>query len=140
MVMIGETTPRVKSRVLKISSLWVLFALSLAGTYALSHKIELGSMSAAVFLSPGASHEIFLYSERAEPTSLSVRAGEEVVFVVKDDSRHNIAEDRTERRDARLESGEIGRDESYSLVFHGSGDFSFYDRLHQDIRVTVTIR
>jgi plastocyanin len=60
--------------------------------------------------------------------------------MVKDKSRHNIAEQRQERRDARLESGEIGKDESYSLVFQTTGTYYFYDRMNQDIQATIVIK
>ncbi|MBX4209156.1 hypothetical protein KW799_00440 [Candidatus Parcubacteria bacterium] len=118
-----------------------LLAAASIGTYLLSHRIESGISSAAsVFLSRGSSHQISVFADKAEPAAVTARIGDEIVFMVKDDSRHNIAEERTQRREARLESGEIGKDESYSLVFQSSGAFSFYDRLNQDIHVAITIR
>jgi plastocyanin len=131
----------VNSGAFKISILWALFAVAASGTYLLSERIQSGgSSAAAVFFASGSSREIDLYAGKADPSAVEVRPGDQVVFVVKDDSRHDIAEERTGRRDARLESGEIGKDESYSLVFDGPGAFSFYDRLDQDIRVAVAVK
>ena len=117
-----------------------MFALASVGTYMLSHKIELRGNAAAAFLSSGQNKEIALYEDRAEPASVTLNQGDEIAFVVKDQSFHDMAEERTERHDARLESGQIGKDESYSLVFNKAGSYSFYDRMHQDIRVDITIR
>ncbi|HEU5114299.1 MAG TPA: hypothetical protein VFT82_00870 [Candidatus Paceibacterota bacterium] len=140
----NEETPHARFRLtrpMKLGVLWALFALASFGTYALSHQIKFRfENEAAAFLSTGSSHEIDLYAGKADPTEIDIRRGDQVVFVVKDSSRHDITEERTDRRDARLESGEIRKDESYTLVFTQSGTYSFYDRLDQDIRVTVRIR
>ncbi|HVU06857.1 MAG TPA: hypothetical protein VHE10_03680 [Candidatus Paceibacterota bacterium] len=133
--------PSFASRGFKLALLWILFALVSLATYALSHRIGSDALNAAAaFLAGGHNAEIALYADRAEPSSIEVRQGEQVVFVVKDDSRHDMAEDRSQRREARLASGEIRKGESYALVFRQSGSLSFYDRLNQDIRVTVTVR
>lgn len=130
-----------KNRTAKLALLWALFVLALIGIYLLSHKIESGSYNAAAaFLSSGTSHKINLFSNRADPVYVSANTGDEVIFVVKDSGRHDISEERSQRKDARLESGEIGQYESYSLIFHTPGTFSFYDRLNQDIRVIVSVR
>ncbi|MDE1875164.1 MAG: hypothetical protein KGI79_02430 [Patescibacteria group bacterium] len=129
-----------RSRRTKVALLWILFVLAVAGTYLLSKKVEGIDGSASAYLSTGRSTEIDLYEGKASPTSVSVSPGDEIVFFVKDDSHHDIAEERTDPRQVRLESGEIGKDESYSLVFEKSGSHSFYDRMNQDIQVQVTIR
>ncbi len=149
-----------RSRSAKIILLWSLFILASAGTYILSNRIESGATRAAAALDSqsqtasafsagdtladglgrGASYEVDLSTGKADPSTVDARPGDEVLFIVKDDSRHDIAEERSQRKEARLESGEIGKDESYSLVFRTPGRFSFYDRLNQSITVTVTIR
>ncbi|MEN9622184.1 MAG: hypothetical protein RLZZ67_618 [Candidatus Parcubacteria bacterium] len=131
---------QVRSRKVGLALLWILFICAGVGTYKLSRTIELnGNSTASVFMSNGTQHEIALYSDKVVPTEVRVRVGEEVVFVTKDSSRHNIAEERTRKTDARLESGEFGERESYSLVFQNKGTMSFYDRLNQDLRITVVI-
>ncbi len=121
--------------------LWILFAAACLGTYLLSHRIQLaGNNMAAVFLARGSSYEVNLYAAKADPIAVTINPGDQVNFVVKDDSHHDISQERTDSLDARLESGEIGKDESYSVVFKDPGTFSFYDRLNQDIRIAVTIR
>jgi len=134
-----------ESSTIKVLSLWMLLIAACVGTYFLSNKIELGANAAAnaaaAFLSGGgARHELVLSSGKIEPASVTARAGDEIVFTIKDGSRHNIAEERNQRREARLESGEIGKGESYSLVFQTAGTFYFYDRLNQDIRATIVVR
>lgn len=128
-----------RSRAVGLFLVWTLLATAGFGTYLLSRTLR-SENAAGAYLAASSRHEISLYADRAEPASLEARAGEEVVFVVRDKSRHNIAEERTKKTDARLESSEFGEGESYSLVFQGKGVFSFYDRLNQDIRVDVSIR
>lgn len=125
---------------MKVLILWLLIIAASVGTYALSHKLELGANAAAVFFATGERHELALYADRVEPSQILVRKGEEVVFVVKGDRAHDISEERSQRREARLDSGEIGKGESYSLIFAGAGTFYFYDRMNQDIRATITVR
>lgn len=129
------------NRGMKLALLWILFALAVLGTYALSQNIQArGDNYAAVFMANGSKHEVMVYADRAEPKSIEANKGDEIIFTVADQSRHNIAEERSDRDDARLESGEIGYKDSYSLVFQRDGSYSLYDRLNQDIRVTVTIQ
>ena len=129
-----------KSHTIKIISLWSLFAFALFGVFALSHDLTSKTWNAAaVFLSSGVSHEISLYKDSVSPTEITANVGEEILFVVKDDSFHDIAEERTQKQFPRLESGEIQGGESYSLVFQDKGTYSFYDRMHQDLHVTITI-
>jgi len=136
-----ETAQRSDSRSVKVLALWTLLACASVGTYFLSHRIESRADGAAsAFLATGARHQIVLTSGRASPTSVESRVGDEVLFLVKDSRAHNIAEERSSRRDARLESGEIGKDESYSLVFQTPGTYSFYDRMDQDIHVSIVVR
>lgn len=119
---------------------WIVFIIIMFMTWYFSKSIEMrGNNSASVFTASGIVHEISLYKDKVEPTTLNVRVGEEVLFVVKDSSKHNIAEERKRKTDARLESGEFSGEESYSLVFQNKGTMSFYDRMNQDIRVTIVI-
>lgn len=136
-----ERIPFSRSHKIKLATLWTLFALASLGTYVLAHNIESQSWdAAAVFLSGAASHEIGLSAEGADPTSIIARKGDEIAFVVRDASTHDIAEERSQRKEARLDSGEIGKGDSYSLVFKNSGVFYFYDRLHQDLHITITVK
>lgn len=133
--------PFYRSRALNLGLLWVLFIAAGLGTYFLSRNLEGGAHNAAsVFLGNGKVFEISLYADRAEPTSVVVRIGDEVIFNVRDDSRHHMAEERTRRDAPRLESGEFGAKESYSLVFQTKGEMSFYDRQNPDIHVSVVIK
>jgi plastocyanin len=127
-------------RALKIAAVWIILLLALAGTFALSKKLGgEGGNIASVFSSGGRIHQISLYEERAEPVLIDARPGDEILFKVMDESLHNIAEERSSKRDARLESGEFGAGESYSLSFSGPGTFSFYDRMNLDIHVMITV-
>ncbi|MBI5133952.1 MAG: hypothetical protein HZA81_01000 [Candidatus Taylorbacteria bacterium] len=130
-----------RSRKFGVLSVWALMLLAAFGTYVLTRDLEdRGGNAASVFLSADGVHEVYLFRDRAEPVALVVQRGEEVVFVVQDEGFHNMAQERESRGDARLESGEFGMGESYSLVFSNRGEYSFYDRLNQDIRVTITVR
>ncbi len=125
----------------KVFLLWVLLVAASVGTYFLSNKIESGANAAAVFLTgSGARHEFILTAGKIEPESLVARPGDEITFTIKDRSYHNIAEERSQRREARLESGELGKGESYSLVFQNTGTYYFYDRMNQDIRASIVVR
>jgi plastocyanin len=135
-----KPTPFFRTRNFNLALLWVLFIAASAGTFILSRNLENGSGNqAAAFFGGSRTYEVSLYQGRIEPTELSVRVGDEVLFIVKDDSLHNMAEERTRRSDARLQSGEFGKDESYSLIFQTKSHITFYDRLDSDIRIDITI-
>lgn len=111
-----------------------------AATLFFSNWIESGRGSAAAaFLSDSVTHQVTLYADRAVPSELHVEVGDEVLFVVAE-GYHNMAEERTDRRDARLQSGELDPSTSYSLVFNAPGEISLYDRLNLDIRVTIRVQ
>lgn len=132
--------PFFKSRNFNLGLLWFLFAAATLGTYLLSKNLGDGSRNqAAAFFGNSSTVEISLFSDRAEPSSVIVGVGDEVLFLVKDESFHNMVEERTKRGDARLESGEIRSGESYSLIFQEKTSISFYDRLNPDIKVSVKV-
>jgi plastocyanin len=123
--------------------MWGLVALAGAGTYLLSGSLESRDFNLASVidsLQEAKSYEIVLYDDRAEPAVLEARAGDDISFVVRGGGTHNLAEERSDLRDARLQSGEFGPGESYTLVFSGKGEFSFYDRQNPDIQVTIRIK
>ncbi len=135
-----KPVPFYRSRNFNLALLWVLFIAASAGTFILSRNLESGrGNQASAFFGNTRTHEVSLYQGRVEPTELSVRVGDEVLFIVKDDSLHNMVEERTRRGDARLQSGEFGRGESYSLIFQTKSEITFYDRLDSDIRIDITI-
>jgi len=110
------------------------------GTILLSHRLETSSdNAAAVFFGMGSTREISLYEDRAEPVSVTAGVGDEITFVIRDQSIHNIAEERQSKGDARLQSGEIGPGDSYSVSFAKPGTFYLYDRMNLDIRVTINV-
>ena len=123
---------------------WAILIALMFATWYLSRSIEARRTdSASVFFSGSSVVDIVeLYSSKAVPTSVSVRTGDSVEFVVKDDSRHYLAERRSvsRRGDARISSGEFGPGESYSIQFNTPGSFSFYDRMNQDISIEVEVR
>jgi plastocyanin len=133
--------PFFRSRRFNLAILWFLFAAASVGTYILARNLESGPGNhASAFFGNSRTHEIELYRDRVVPTKITAGVGDEVIFIVKDDSYHNMAEERRVRGDARLESGEFGKDESYSLVFQSESSITFYDRLNSDIRVDIEIR
>lgn len=123
---------------------WVLLSILMAVTWYFSQSIETrGTDSASVFLSGSSTVDtVELYVGRANPTAVSIQAGDSVEFVVRDESRHYIAERRSSTRhgDARISSGEFGPGESYSIQFNTPGSFSFYDRMNQDISIDIEVR
>lgn len=125
------------------AAVWILIACAGMGTYFLSDSIESRDFDLASVMSSlqqAKSLEIALYDDYAEPTVLEARAGDDISFVVKGKATHNLAEERSDLRDARLQSGEFGPGDSYTLVFSGEGEFSFYDRQNPDIQVTIRIK
>lgn len=126
---------------LQMISVWVFLLLAVAGTFMLTKKLgESGENAASVFFGGASMRKIYLYQERAEPTSITAETGDEIVFMVLDESKHNIAQERSSKRGVRLESGEFGAGESYSLSFAEPGLYSFYDRMNLDIRISITVR
>lgn len=133
--------PFFRTRAFGIFSVWTLVVLASMGTFVLTRDIEdRADGLAAVYLGMRGFHEISLYQSGADPVSVTVRKGDEVVFVVRDQSYHNIAHERRERGDARIESGELQEGDSYSIAFPASGEYSFYDRLNLDTRITVYVK
>jgi hypothetical protein len=129
------------SRAFKLTLSWTLFGCAILGTALLSRSINLRSLNmASVGLISGRVHEVWLYSDRAEPQSIGAWVGDQIDFIVKDKSTHNMAEERSRKSDARLESGEFRQGESYSLIFSTPGEFSLYDRMNQDIHVSIMIK
>jgi hypothetical protein len=123
---------------------WVMLAMLVGVTGYFSRSLEMRGTdsSASVFFSGQKTEIIELYADRALPIIVAIRRGDSVEFVVRDESRHHIAERRSEsnRGDARIASGEFGPSESYSIQFNSSGMFSFYDRMNQDISIDIEVR
>ncbi len=135
-----KSTGYQKSRIGRLGT-WVLLGLALVGTYTLSHELEDSyGNSAAVFFGMGSAHEIALYEDRIEPNVIDARIGDEINFVIRDQSIHNIAEERQGRGSPRLQSGEIGPGDTYSISFAKEGTVYFYDRMNLDLRVTINVR
>jgi len=127
-----------KSRRFGAIILWILIVISAVGAFFITRNLNSENNFAAA--GANVSHEVYLYKDRAEPASVTIDRGDEIVFIVKDESRHNMAEERSKKTDARLESGEFGEGETYSLVFESAGTFSLYDRQNGEIHVTIEIR
>lgn len=127
---------------LKKAFLWLFLLLAIAGTFVLTKKIGREGLNAAgAYLSGGSMHKVFLSQSLAKPETITARRGDEIVFIILDDSIHNIAEERTEeRRGARLSSGDLHAGESYSLSFGTAGTYSFYDRMNPEIHVTIVVK
>lgn len=123
---------------------WTLLVILMLVTWYFSQSLETrGTGTASVFLSGSSTTDtVELYAGQAIPTTISVKLGDSVEFVVRDESRHYIAERRSSSRhgDARISSGEFGPGESYSVQFNTPGSFSFYDRMNQDISIDIEVR
>lgn len=123
---------------------WGFLIILMMATWYFSRMLETRSSStASVFLSGPSSLEIVeLYAGQVIPTMVSVKVGDSIEFVVKDDNVHYIAERKTvsRRGDARISSGEFGPGESYSIQFNTPGFFSFYDRMNPDVSIDVEVR
>jgi plastocyanin len=123
---------------------WVMLIILVGATWYFSRSLETRGTNngASVFFSGQKTENVGLYTGKALPDKVSIRAGDTVEFVVVDESRHYIAERRSEsnRGDARIASGEFGPGESYSVQFNSRGTFSFYDRMNQDISIDIEVR
>lgn len=123
---------------------WVMLIALVGVTAYFSRSLETrdGNNGASVFFSGQKTEIVGLYTNKSDMGTVSIRTGDSVEFVVRDDSRHYISERRsnTNRGDARIASGEFGPGESYSIQFNSSGTFSFYDRMNQDISVEIEVR
>ena len=122
---------------------FMLIALvGLTAYFSRSLESRSGNNGASVFFSGQKTEIVGLYSNKSDVGTVSISIGDSVEFVVRDDSRHYISERRSvsNRGDARIASGEFGPGESYSIQFNSSGDFSFYDRMNQDISIDIEVR
>ena len=69
------------------------------------------------------------------PATLTVRAGETVVWVNNDDSDHTVV-----AGDGTFASGVLKRGEQFAHQFAAAGNFAYADRLHPRMRATVVAR
>lgn len=126
-----------------VGSVWLAIILLSFGAYALSSKISSRVYNAASVMMYGNSqvHEIFLYADKAIPSSVNVKVGDIVRFVGKDGGFHYVStrHDGGKNSEPRLVSGEFGEGDSYELQFQNTGTFGFYDRLHLDTSVTIIV-
>lgn len=85
---------------------------------------------------------IALQGRTASPDIVTVKAGSFVQFVSADGSKHNIAlehaavqhEDHSE-----YESGEFGGDEAWRVQFKKDGAYTFRDKHHPGLKVSVIV-
>ena len=121
---------------------WVFIVILAFAAYNLSKRIETRGENGASIFSFHNTYVVHLYEDIIKPNIVTAKVGDEIEFVVKDESRHNMFQMRGSNwsGDARIESGEFGIGESYLLQFNEPGEYHFYDRLNRELFVTINVK
>lgn len=79
-------------------------------------------------------HEITIKSSRFSPASLTIKAGDTVIWTNEDDKDHTVNAD-----DKSFKSDNLSLDESYEFVFKKTGTFKYGCRYHPREKGTITV-
>lgn len=85
---------------------------------------------------------ISLYSDKADPEVLTVASGSFVQFNAADGKKHNIALEHSgvqHEDEHTYESGDFGYDEAWRVQFKKDGTYTFRDKYHDKIKVSVVV-
>jgi hypothetical protein len=83
---------------------------------------------------------ILIVDDRFLPAELTVDVGFPVTWVNLDERTHRIASLPNERGADVLDSGEIGKDATYTRTFRRPGTYRYYCEIHNYEKGTVTVR
>lgn len=83
---------------------------------------------------------ISLDSTSAEPQTITVKTGSYVQFNTADGKKHNLflAHSGVQHHDhSRYESGDFGSGEAWKVQIREDGSYSFADKYHQSVKVSI---
>lgn len=136
---------------LVIIFIFIAVALGAAGVgFALAQRRQ--SPQAAQTHKTSAS-EVLLYKDKAVPDALTVKRGETVRFVSRDEASHSLSlgggqhglgegktnDGHTHQHVGDFSSGEFASDEEWQTTFSQAGTYELHDHLHPGVRVTLVV-
>jgi len=80
-------------------------------------------------------HKVTIKNLKYDPATLSIKAGETVVWVNKDDNNHTVTSDDGDT----LKSDNLGSGDTYRCTFPKSGKFKYHCKYHPRMKGTVTV-
>ena len=79
-------------------------------------------------------HEVSIESLQFKPATLTIKAGEKVIWTNNDDRDHTVI-----AKGGGFKSGVIHRGESFSFSFEKSGNFAYGCRLHPRMKGMIVV-
>ena len=121
----------------------MLPVLAIAGILAAGGSGKKSEEPATLAAQAPGHNQIFMYADRYEPRTLTVKRGDEVTFVNKDTDDHWPASDDHPSHQLYSEfdpKKPIGPDSSWGFVFERAGQWGLHDHLFPKIggKITVT--
>lgn len=96
-----------------------------------------GSVAALPLLATAAraaTHQVAIQSFSFVPASITIAAGDTVVFTNRDGAPHTATAD-----SGAFDTGRLGRDASAQLTFSTPGTYDYFCSLHRNMRGTITV-
>ena len=98
--------------------------------------LALLSVSAAAPKSDDAkSHKVTIKNLKYDPAKLSIKPGETVIWVNKDNNDHTVTSDDGQT----LKSDNLGSEDSYRHTFDKAGQFKYHCKYHPRMKGLVTV-
>jgi plastocyanin len=82
-------------------------------------------------------NQVWMMGNAFVPSSLTVQPGTEVTWVNKDGVTHTVT---SSSMALAFESGNLGRDQTFSFTFDSTGTYTYHCRLHAGMTGTVIIQ
>ena len=82
----------------------------------------------------GAAHQVVIQGMAFNPPSLSIAAGDTVVFTNQDAAPHTATSD-----DGLFDTGRLSQGQSAQLTFSAAGTYPYYCAIHPSMRGTITV-
>jgi len=79
-------------------------------------------------------HEVTIKGFAFEPTSLSITAGDSVVFTNEDNAPHTATAD-----NGSFNTGRLDRGQSTTVTFSGARSFSYFCEFHPNMKASIDV-
>lgn len=87
--------------------------------------------------------QVSLFSDHADPDTLSVKEGRTIQFNNKDGKKHFLTSGEGgkdhQHVEGGFESGEFGTNEAWKATFHKKGTYTFHDHNHPLINILIVV-
>src|SRR4051794_19321031 len=80
------------------------------------------------------SHKVLIQNLKYDPAKLSIKVGETVQWINKDDNDHTVIAD-----DDSFKSDNLGSGDKFSHTFEKKGTFKYHCKYHPRMKASVTV-